>query len=258
MYFKDVLIVENKEIKPDNYKIVFVDKEMAKATQMGQFVEIKVGEGIENLLRKPISINDVEGEKITLLYRAVGKGTKSLADYKSGDKISIIGPLGAGFPEIENKEVLIVAGGIGCGPFNLVMRKIKNWKLFYGCRDKCEFLLDDILFEHKDRVFVSTDNGTMGKKGFVTSDLENYLKIDSENKVVFSCGPEVMMEAVQKICDKYNVESYLSLEAYMGCGIGVCNGCAKKIKNPDKENGWEMKKVCKDGPVFKGSEIIWE
>lgn len=258
MYFKDVLIIENKEIKPNNFRLTFLDKEIADATKMGQFVEIKVGSGVENLLRKPISINDVDGDKVSLLYRAVGKGTKALGDYKIGDKISIIGPLGLGFPEIKDKEILIVAGGIGCGPFNLVMRKMENWKLFYGCRDKCEFLLDDILEKEKDRVFISTDNGTIGNKGFVTEELEEYLKNDSKDKLVFSCGPEIMMKAVQKICDKYEVESYLSLEAYMGCGIGVCNGCAQKIKNSEKKDGWEMKKVCKDGPVFKGSDIIWE
>ncbi len=259
MFLKDVEIIQNREIQKNHFLLSFKDKEIAEKSKMGQFIEIKVG-GIENLLRKPISINDVEGDEVQILYRVVGKGTRDLSDYKKGDKISVLGPLGNSFPEINDKEVLIVAGGIGCGPFSFVMRKLKNWKLFYGIKDACEFLLEDLYkaYEKDGKAFISTDNGSYGKKGFVTKELEEYLLKDNKDKVIFACGPEVMMKAVAGIAEKYEVESYLSLEEYMGCGIGVCMGCVKKIKNPDKPEGWENKKVCKDGPIFKGAEVIWE
>lgn len=262
MLLKDVEIIQNIEIKKDNYMLSFKDKDMAEKVKMGQFLEIKVGEGVEHLLRKPISINDVIGDEIVLLYRVVGKGTKALTKYGKGDKINILGPLGNGFPEIEDtKEVLIVAGGIGCGPFSFVMRKVKNWKLFYGCRDKCEIILEDAINNNQDRVFVATDNGSYGRHGFITEELAEFLeqnKSNLENKVIFTCGPEIMMKKVIEIAGKYEVETYVSMEEYMGCGIGACMGCVKKIRNPEKEEGWEYKKVCKDGPIFKGSDIIWE
>lgn len=122
------------------------------------------------------------------------------------------------------------------------------------------FLLEDSLKEHEatGKAVVTTDNGSYGEKGFVTAKVEEYLKADRSNKVIFACGPEIMMKKVQEIAVKYGVESYLSLEEYMGCGIGACVGCVKKIKNSEKPNGWEYKKVCKDGPIFKGEEVIWE
>lgn len=260
MFLKDVVIEENREIKPGNYLMSFRDKEIAGESKIGQFLEIKAGNGIENLLRKPISINDVENDKVTIIYRVIGKGTTKLSEYKPGDKISVLGPLGNSFPEIMDKEVVIVAGGIGCGPFSYVMRKLPNWKIFYGVKDACEFLLEDSLKEHEatGKAVITTDNGSYGEKGFVTAKVEEYLKTDSSNKVIFACGPEIMMKKVQEIAIKYGVESYLSLEEYMGCGIGACVGCVKKIKNSEKPNGWEYKKVCKDGPIFKGEEVIWE
>lgn len=261
MQLLDVIITMNKEIKKNNFLLKFNSKEIASETRMGQFLELKIGDGTNNLLRKPISINDVEGDEISILYRVVGKGTKGLSLYKPGDKISVIGPLGNGFPDIaSDKEVLIVAGGIGCGPFGLVMRNIKEWKLFYGFRDVCEFLMEDAIKLHQEqnKAFITTDNGSYGKQGFVTEELEKYLINDSKNKVIFACGPEIMMKKVSKIARLYNVESYLSLEEYMGCGIGACVGCVQKIKNSEKENGWEYKKVCKDGPVFRGEEVIWD
>ncbi len=262
MFLKDVTILQNVEIKKDNYMLSFEDEDMARKIKMGQFLEIKVGEGIDNLLRKPISINDVVEDKIVLLYRVVGKGTKALSRYRAGDILNVLGPLGNSFPEIsDEQEVLIVAGGIGCGPFSLVMRTVKNWKLFYGCRDKCEILLEDAVNNHQERVFVATDNGSYGRHGFITDELEEYLEVNRlelTNKVIFTCGPEIMMKKVTNIAEKYNIEAYVSLEEYMGCGIGACVGCIQKIKSPEKEEGWEYKKVCKDGPIFKGSEVIWE
>lgn len=262
MFIKDVEIYRNDEIRNGNYILSFKDEDIAKNVKMGQFVEIKVGNGSEHLLRKPISINDVIGDEIVILYKVVGKGTGDLTKYKKGDKINILGPVGYGFPKVsDNKELLIVAGGIGSGPFSFVVRNTKNWKYFYGCRDKNEIILDDLINRNKDKFIVSTDDGSSGTKGFVTDRLTEYLENNKDNlnnKIIFTCGPEIMMKKVIAIAEKYNVESYASLEEYMGCGIGACMGCVKKIKNSEKEEGWEYKKVCKDGPVFKGSDIIWD
>ena len=257
MFLKKVMVEKNEEIKSDYFIISFKDKEIAETIKKGQFVELRIS---GNLLRKPISIHDLYKNEISLLYKVIGKGTKALSKYQKDDKLDILGPLGNGFPNIaDDKEVLLVAGGIGFAPFSLVMRKVKNWKLFYGFRDAAEFLLEgatpDIDYEN---VFITTDNGSMGRKGFVTEKLEEYLKENSKDKVIFSCGPNIMMKKVAEIANKYGVISYLSLEEYMGCGIGACVGCVAKIKNSAKPDGWEFKKVCKDGPVFRGDEILWD
>ncbi len=259
LYLKDVLILKNEKLSEEIYKLTFKDKEISQKSKMGQFLEIKAGQGIDNLLRKPISINNVIEDEITLLYKVVGNGTEKLSKYKKDDKISVLGPLGNGFPEIENKEVLLVAGGIGYGPFSYVMQKIKDWKLFYGVRDKKELVLDEYMrYEKEGKAILLTDNGSYGKKGYITVELEEYLKSNKKDKVIFCCGPEIMMKKVSEIANMYSVPAYLSLETYMGCGIGACLGCAQKIKNKNREKGWEYKKVCKDGPVFKADEVIWE
>jgi len=259
LYLKNVLILKNEKLSEEIFKLTFKDKEIAQKSKMGQFLEIKAGEGIDNLLRKPISINNIIGNEISLLYKIVGSGTKKLSTYAKDDKISVLGPLGNGFPDIKNKEVLLVAGGIGYGPFSYVVQQIEKWKLFYGVRDKKELVLDEYMeYEEQGKAILVTDNGSYGKKGYVTNELEEYLKISSKDKVIFCCGPKIMMKKVSEIANKYSVTAYLSLETYMGCGIGACVGCVQKIKNIRKEKGWEYKKVCKDGPVFTAEEVIWE
>lgn len=262
MFIKNLTISSNVEIKNRNYLMSFKDREMAQNARIGQFVEIKAGVGIDNLIRKPISINRVQGDEIFLVYKVVGKGTEAMSKLSPGDNINVIGPLGNGFPELsEEKEVLMVAGGIGIGPFPYCIDTVKNWKLFYGFRDYSEFVLEQELkrYEANGKAFFTTNDGSYGMKGFVTDVLEKYLlENGTENKVIYCCGPDVMMKKVCEIALKYKVESYISMEDYMGCGIGICVGCVRKIRNPEKPGGWEHKKVCKDGPVFRGEEIIWE
>lgn len=264
MFIKNLTVSCNVEIKNNNFLLSFRDKEMAENAKMGQFVEIKAGTGIDSLIRKPISIDRVEGDEIFLVYKVVGKGTLAMSKMAAGEPINVIGPLGTGFPEevaMSGKEILMVAGGIGIGPFPFVIDKAPNWKLFYGFRDYNEFVLEEELksYEREGKAFLATNDGSYGKKGFVTDMLTEYLDRNGvENKVIFCCGPDVMMRKVCEIADKYKIESYISMEDYMGCGIGICVGCVRKIKNPEKPGGWEHKKVCKDGPVFKGEEIIWE
>ena len=134
-----------------------------------------------------------------------------------------------------------------------------NWKLFYGVRDESQLLLQDEIagLEKAGQAFVATDNGSYGAKGFVTDLLDAYLTKDAANKVIFCCGPNPMMKRVCEVAAKHGVESYISMEDYMGCGIGICVGCVRKIRDASKPEGWDHKKVCKDGPVFKGEDILW-
>ena len=260
MFLKDLKVKSNVEISKDNYLMTFSSKEIAENSKIGQFLEIKLKDGKGSLLRKPISINNVNEDEITILYKVVGKGTKAMSECKDGEEISVLGPLGNGFPEIEDKELLLVAGGIGYGPFTYIMRKFDDFKLFFGFREEGDFVYREEVEEliKSGKAFVTTNDGSCGRKGFITEELDEYLAKDSKNKVILTCGPTVMMKAVRDVADKYGVETFISLEEYMGCGIGACVGCAQKIKSPEKKEGWEYKKVCVDGPVFKGSDILWD
>ena len=267
MHLKDVKILENKKLTKGIYKMVFKSPEIASQACEGQFLEIKVTQGISNLLRKPISINNIKGDKVSIIYKVIGKGTQKLSQFKKGEKINILGPLGNGFPKLDknklkNKktELILVAGGIGYAPFSYIMDKYKNWKLFYGSKTKEELLLDDYRERGtSENLIITTDDGSYGKKGYITEELKLYLEKNKgqKNMIIFVCGPEIMMKKISMITCKYKVSAYLSLETYMGCGIGACVGCVQKIKNSEKEDGWEHKKVCQDGPVFKASEVIW-
>ncbi|MGM0509033.1 MAG: dihydroorotate dehydrogenase electron transfer subunit [Fusobacteriota bacterium] len=268
MHLKDVEILENQKVAKGIYKLTFKSPEIANEASEGQFLEIKVAQGISNLLRKPISINNIKGNKVSIIYKVIGKGTQKLAKFKKGEKLNVLGPLGNGFPslnkdELKNKkkELLLVAGGIGYAPFSYIMDKYENWKLFYGSKNKKELLLDDYNKRgNSENLIITTDDGSFGKKGYITEELKSYLEKNKDKKeiIIFVCGPEIMMKKIAMITCKYNVLAYLSLETYMGCGIGACVGCVQKIKNEEKKNGWEHKKVCQDGPVFKASEVIWQ
>lgn len=260
MLIKDAPITENVEIKPHNFLMTFQDAEMAAKCRVGQFLEIKAG-GIENMLRVPISIARVQGDLISILYHVVGNGTDVMSRMRVGETVNVLGPLGNGFPldVIGDREVLFVAGGIGFGPFPFAMDSLSNWKLFYGIRDEAQLLLQDEIteLEKTGKAFIATDNGSYGTKGYVTDLLDAYLSKDANNKVIFCCGPNPMMKRVCEVAAKHGVESHISMEDYMGCGIGICVGCVRKIRDDSKPNGWDHKKVCKDGPVFKGEDILW-
>lgn len=260
MFQKDVPIVENVESKPHNFLMTFQDAEIAAKSRVGQFLQFKAG-GLENMLRIPISIARVVGDRVSILYHVVGNGTDVMSKLRVGDSINVLGPLGNGFPQdiSADKEILFVAGGIGFGPFPYAMDRCSNWKLFYGVRNEAQLLLQDEIaaLEEAGKAFVATDDGSYGTQGFVTDLLDAYLAKDSRNKVIFCCGPNPMMKRVCEVAAKHGVESHISMEDYMGCGIGICVGCVRKIRDASKPDGWEHKKVCKDGPVFKGEDILW-
>lgn len=228
-----------------------IDKDMYKLTIKGKF-DCKPGQffllrawNMEPLLSRPISIHTLDEEKITFLYSVIGKGTEILAKLKNGDEIKLTGPLGNGFDvEKISGKVALVAGGIGIAPMFYLIDQLKNCEidLYAGFRNKSKIV--DNVSNYVNNLFLSTENGESGHKGYVTDLLkpENY-------DVVICCGPEVMMAVVMKMCAAENVSCYVSLENRMACGIGACLVCTCKTKNG-------RKRTCKEGPVFLGEELI--
>ena len=252
----ELKIIENQKISDGIYKLMFNSPEIAKVAKPGQFLSIKVGLDDSKVLRRPISICDIINDYVVIIYQIKGDGTKLLSRQSSGEILSVLGPLGNGFPLVKNKKVALVGGGIGVFPLLFLQKALTNSTIdtFLGFKNKSCMVLNDEFSKTSDNFCVSTDDGSGGKKGYVT----DYLKDEiSKYDVVYACGPTPMLVNVQKICKEYNKKMYLSLEQRMGCGIGACLVCVCSIKTQD-ENGFTYKKVCNDGPIFDGDTVIFE
>ncbi len=241
-------VIDNKELCQNMYEIVVECPEIAQNAKAGQFLHIKAGEGLDPLLRRPISISRIYRDKgqISLVYQVIGKGTKSIAALKPGEAIDIMGPLGNGFPVFTGKKCAVVGGGMGVAPLLELADNIAKCDAYIGFR--CEtFKLDEFKSACKE-VFVATEDGSMGSRGYVTGLLKDISKYD----IVYTCGPKLMMKKVKELCKNSRVQCFVSIEERMGCGIGACLVCACRIKEGDT---WHYKKACTDGPVFEAGEV---
>lgn len=246
------IILKNEAlIKGFIYRMDIHSPKMVNTASAGQFLEIKTGHS--PLLRKPISLFGIDQEKgnLSLLYQVKGEGTKNLMNLQPGDSIDLLGPLGKGFSitKPQEKKNLLVGGGIGIAPLYQLGREL----LEQGCT--FEFILGFAskelsyalnLFEALAPVKVATMDGSLGTKGTVEAILEteNLSQVDT----LYSCGPEPMLKYIQSLGNQ--VKTQLSLEAYMGCGLGACLSCVCTKKDGD------YARVCKEGPVFKGDEVV--
>lgn len=251
MYNEVCKVIQNKELTKGVFEMLLESQNIAKAAAPGQFIHIKVNDSGYPLLRRPISIHFVDpAAGITaIVYHAVGQGTEMLSQVKAGDQLDVMGPLGHGFPFFEGKRCAVVGGGMGTAPLLELARNISDCDGYLGFRD-CVYKLED--FEQSCKaVFVTTEDGSVGHKGYITEQLEKRI---SEYDVVYTCGPKPMMQKVMDICNRNHVECYVSIEERMGCGIGACLVCACKIQGED--GTWHHKKACKDGPVFNAKEVL--
>jgi len=192
---------------------------------------------------------------ITFVFEVKGEGTKWLSEKTPGQKLNILGPLGNGYT-IPDGKLLIVGGGLGTPPMLFVSKRTKQKATaILGFRDKSRVILTDEFKAVCDEVYITTDDGSAGIHGAVTKPLEELLKTGGYCAVL-SCGQLLMQKAVAKMCKKYNVKSYVSLEERMGCGVGACLVCACETKSPD--GTVIMSRACIDGPVFDANDVIWQ
>lgn len=241
-------VLENKKIAENVYSLTFyADEEIT--IRPGQFVMIGVG---AYPLRRPIAVCMAEGGRVTVCYQLKGGGTKYLAEnYKAGEKLSVLLPLGNGF-YVDEKEmkVAIVGGGVGVFPLISAIRAYADKKEVYaymGFRNR-----DCVCMEYEMRrgksLTVATDDGSFGYHGTaVQAFMEDYETVKPD--VVLSCGPLPMLRALKKAMEGKGIPVYVSLEERMGCGIGACLVCVC-----DKTDGAHAR-VCKDGPVFEMGEV---
>lgn len=245
-------ILANEAINANVKRMVIEAPQIAEAAQPGQFVHVKKLDSV-NFLRRPFSIADADRENgtITLIYRIVGKGTAEYAAMKVGEAFSILGPIGNGFA-LKDGRPLLVGGGVGIAPLIYLSRQLKDKKpiLLIGGKNKDEVFWEKYLQEFADKIYITTDDGSVGFKGFTVQLLPQIL---AENNIehIYTCGPNIMMEGVAKLAHKHDIDCQVSLEKRMACGIGVCLGCTFE----DKLTG-KRRKVCTEGPVFASKEVF--
>jgi len=244
-------VIEQRQVADDLYLLKFFSPGIAREAKPGQFVHIRVGGFQDPLLRRPISLFDVDEARgeITLFYRTVGRGTKSMTSLCQGDDVDVMGPLGHGFTiKKHEKKVVLIGGGIGAAPLFYLARKLIaegcQVEFWYGCNSARQIGIDKGIASLPMVYRPCTMDGSLGHAGLVT-DLLQTLSPD-EIGAMYTCGPETMMAVVGDFAGRHHIWTEVSLEEHMACGIGACLGCARKLKKGDPG----MAKICKDGPVF--------
>ncbi|WP_099352364.1 dihydroorotate dehydrogenase electron transfer subunit [Fredinandcohnia onubensis] len=250
-------IVSHTQIAEDIFELTLAGDLVQAMNDPGQFVHVKVSDGIDPLLRRPISIANIDQEKqeCTLIYRKEGLGTRVLSEKNIDQSVDVLGPLGNGFPVDEvgvGETALLVGGGIGVPPLYELSKRLvaKGIKVIHvlGFQSKSAVFYEE-KFSVLGDTYIATVDGTVGTKGFVTDVISNNgITFDT----LYSCGPTPMLKALEAAFPDRN--AYISLEERMGCGIGACFACVCHLQ--DDPDGYTYKKVCSDGPVFKVGEVV--
>lgn len=240
-------IISNRKLADNTYEMVFASPEGEHGvTNPGQFVNIRL-EGF--FLRRPISVCDWDDNSLTIVYKTVGNGTEAMSDMTSGEKLSILTPLGNGY-DIDNlgERPLLVGGGAGVPPMYGLCRKLteagKKPVVVLGFNKSSEIFYKENFEALGAEVIIATADGSEGIRGFVTDAVKELDFTD-----FCACGPEPMLKALDKIIAP-ETNGFMSFEERMGCGFGACMGCSCETK-------YGYKRICKEGPVLERGEIIW-
>lgn len=279
MFREKCPVLANDRVAPGHYVLRLGSPGISKNARPGQFVQILCGNRITSdpLLPRPFSFLTTGKKDFSILYNVVGAGTKLLSQAKKGDALWVLGPLGRGFgvesrkekgerEEKDKKNYLLVGGGVGIPPlYHFAEQLIKKNQarssqihIFLGARDRSLLLCEKQFKKLEISLHLATDNGSKGKKGFVTDVLDDFLSSFILSPLffplVYTCGPTPMMRAVAAISAKNSVPCEVSVEVPMACGFGVCLGCAVEVNEGGNKR---FALACTEGPVFKGKNIVW-
>lgn len=236
--------------------------DVAAAAMPGQFVHLRVPSLGDGALRRPFSICEAESDRLAILYKDVGRGTAAMTRLVAGDRVSLIGPLGQGFPlDLAGRRPMLVAGGYGVAPLLFLARRlVVPGVLMVGGRTSADVLLTEE-FEALDwEVQVATQDGSRGVRGLVTDLLDNWLAVRGAGgaetpPVLYACGPDGLLRAVGERAEQIGCDAWLSLDKHMVCGVGACLACVQTLRRPDGST-W-IARVCRDGPVFDARTLVW-
>lgn len=264
----DGIVLENKKIKSIYFLLDIDCPPIADKAKPGQFIMLRTSNDNHPLLRRPFSIYKSYSTRhpskrkrghLSILYKLVGQGTQKMSTFKKGQAVDLIGPLGNGFtlpPLPSSDPTILIGGGVGMASLSALEEGLRPRKsyVFIGGKTRDDILCEDDFPDSE--MFIATEDGSRGKKGTVVDLFRSNLKrFDSDTPhYVYLCGPEGMLKALAKMITPTKWVSEASLEARMGCGFGACWGCVVKTK--DTQTIYH--RVCKEGPVFPLSEIIWE
>jgi dihydroorotate dehydrogenase electron transfer subunit len=244
-------VIANTELMPQVHLIWLDCADIASPARPGQFVMVRCGEDFEHPLRRPLSIHQLDGNKLALLINVVGKGTQWLSQRQAGDELDLLGPLGNGFSiHADSKKLLLVAGGIGIAPLVFLAQHALSQgqavTLLLGASTASQLYPERLPSQVK--LVTATEDGTAGKKGMITDLLPDFAGVADQ---LFACGPMPMYRTMARMPELKNKPIQISLEVRMGCGLGICYGCTIKTRNG-------LKQVCQHGPIFNLEDILWE
>lgn len=248
-----VTVVSQKQIAEQIYDL-WLETELAKEAHAGQFVAV-YPHNAATLLPRPISICEVDKdrERMRLVYRIAGKGTREFSACRAGDNLEVLGVLGNGFPveKAAGKKVFLMGGGIGIPPMLQLAKELDADKhILLGYRSQDLFLQEDLA--ENGQVYIATEDGSVGVHGNVMDIIRvNELQAD----VIMACGPMPMLRAVKAYAKGQGIEAYISLEERMACGVGACLGCVCRTKEIDHHSHVNNARICTDGPVFEAEDV---
>lgn len=250
----DLVVTQNIKLH-DNYvliKMTHSDKLLEMLP--GQFAELRVDNSTSTFLRRPISINyvDISANEVWFLIQIVGDGTRKLSTLKEGDIVNVVMPLGNGFNlDGDIKSPILIGGGVGTAPMLMLGAELNKKGIrptfLLGARSSKDLLQLDLFNELGD-LYVTTEDGTMGEKGYVT---QHSILMNKRFDKIFCCGPKPMMVAVAKYAKSNDICCEVSLENMMACGVGACLCCVENTKEGHLC-------VCTEGPVFNIDRLLWQ
>ncbi len=263
-------VLENEEIQKDCFLMKIRVAPSFSNPQPGQFVMMRIAGLMDPFLSRPISIYSFSRNEydctLSFLYRVVGKGTQILAGLIEDSQVEINGPLGNGFAlDPVKKNIVFISGGIGIAPLSLLIEtltretdcSLPSLIMYPGFQSVSAVVGLEKMNKICHEIHVCTDDGTLGKKGFVTQIFQkDIMKFKPEETSVFACGPRGMLKALAKVLGKDGYRCQVSLEERMACGTGACMGCVVAVQ--DKKGAPVYKRVCADGPIFHLKDIIWD
>ena len=260
MQLETTTILEHRDFGAGYRLLRLAAPAIAPQVQPGQFVHVRIPHLEASVLRRPFSVFKAENGELALLYKAVGRGTTALATAPAGEKVSLIGPLGHGFPldTPAGRIPILVAGGYGMAALYLVARRLSTPGLvFVGARGAPDVLCVEEFEALGWKVHIATEDGSRGARGLVTGPLDAWLAEGRAGHIpeFYACGPNGMLRAVGDRAIAGDWRAWLSVDRHMGCGVGACLTCVVKLQ--DTDGAWLWARACKEGPVFESRQIRW-
>ena len=253
-------VLAHEEIGTGYRTLVLSAPKMAEDLLPGQFVHVRVPALEASALRRPFSVFDAEDGKVTVLYKTVGRGTAALNAVRVGDTVSVLGPLGHGFPLKCDGVPLLVGGGYGVAPLHFLAKRyvqaagLPKPMLFIGGRTKNDLLALDRFAELGIEIRTATNDGSAGEKGLVTDPLDDtlaQLRHEGRSFELFACGPDPMLKAVALRATGTGSKGWISMDRHMVCRVGACYACIQKTVRGNS-------RCCIEGPVFAAEDLVWD